>query len=43
MEEIHKLRAQICNIVSAAFPGAEMGLAEPLEPPNEIQVGCFIC
>jgi len=38
MEEIHKLRAQICNIVSATFPGVETGLARPLQPPNETQL-----
>ena len=39
MEEIHKLRAQLCNIVSATFPGVDTGLAQPLNPPNETQVG----
>ncbi|KAF8555249.1 P-loop containing nucleoside triphosphate hydrolase protein [Imleria badia] len=38
MEEIHKLRAQICNIVSATFSGVETGLAQPLKPPNETQL-----
>ncbi|KIJ64431.1 hypothetical protein HYDPIDRAFT_28376 [Hydnomerulius pinastri MD-312] len=38
MEEIHKLRAQICNIVNATFPGAETGLVKTLKPPNETQL-----
>ncbi|KAG6371399.1 hypothetical protein JVT61DRAFT_9407 [Boletus reticuloceps] len=38
MEEIHKLSAQLCNIVSATFPGVETGLAKPLKPPNATQV-----
>lgn len=43
MEEIHKLRSQICNIVSATFPSVETGLAQTLKPPNETQVGYFTC
>ena len=43
MEEIHKLRAQICNIVNATFPGTETELAQPLKPPNETQVSYFVC
>ncbi|KAF8443043.1 P-loop containing nucleoside triphosphate hydrolase protein [Boletus edulis BED1] len=38
MEEVHKLRAQLCNIVSATFPGVETGLAKPLKPPNDTQL-----
>ncbi|KAF9220938.1 P-loop containing nucleoside triphosphate hydrolase protein [Gyrodon lividus] len=38
MEEIHKLRSQICNIVNATFPGVETGLARTLKPPNETQL-----
>ena len=44
MEEIHKLRAQICNIVSATFSGVDTGLGQPLKPPNETQVSSlFSC
>ncbi|KAF9242610.1 P-loop containing nucleoside triphosphate hydrolase protein [Melanogaster broomeanus] len=32
MEEIHKLRSQICNIVNATFPG------QTLKPPNDTQL-----
>lgn len=42
MEEIHKLRAQICNIVNATFPGVETGLGQPLKPPSETQVSCSL-
>ncbi|KAG9315883.1 P-loop containing nucleoside triphosphate hydrolase protein [Chiua virens] len=38
MEEIHKLRAQICNIVSATFPGVDTGLAQRIQPPNDTQL-----
>ena len=38
MEEIHKLRAQISNIVQANFPSAGTGFVPKLVPPNELQV-----
>ena len=38
MEEIHKLRAQISNIVQANFPDADAGFTSKLPPPRDIQV-----
>jgi ATP-dependent RNA helicase DHX37/DHR1 len=38
MEEIHKLRAQISNIVVATFPGTDADLKARLTPPNDRQV-----
>ncbi|KAK0187982.1 P-loop containing nucleoside triphosphate hydrolase protein [Armillaria mellea] len=38
MEEIHKLRAQICNIVQTNFPGVKHGFEPNLRPPNDVQV-----
>lgn len=38
MEEIHKLRAQISNIVKAAFPAVNTGHDSNLQPPNETQL-----
>lgn len=38
MEEIHKLRAQISNIVQANFPGADAGFVPKILPPNDLQV-----
>ncbi|KAJ7459856.1 P-loop containing nucleoside triphosphate hydrolase protein [Mycena latifolia] len=38
MEEIHKLRAQISNIVQANFPTANAGFVPKLMPPNELQL-----
>ncbi|KAJ7600578.1 P-loop containing nucleoside triphosphate hydrolase protein [Mycena floridula] len=38
MEEIHKLRAQISNIVQANFPGVEAGFEPRLPPPDDIQL-----
>ncbi|KAJ7212117.1 P-loop containing nucleoside triphosphate hydrolase protein [Mycena pura] len=38
MEEIHKLRAQISNIVQANFPSAGTGFVPKLVPPNELQL-----
>lgn len=38
MEEIHKLRAQISNIVQANFPGADAGFVPKIMPPNDQQV-----
>ncbi|KAF8843324.1 P-loop containing nucleoside triphosphate hydrolase protein [Paxillus ammoniavirescens] len=38
MEEIHKLRSQICNIVGATFPGVETGLSQTLKPPSDTQL-----
>jgi ATP-dependent RNA helicase DHX37/DHR1 len=43
MEEIHKLRSQICNIVGATFPGVETGLSQTLKPPSDTQVRFFSC
>ena len=39
MEEIHKLRAQISNIVSSNFPDSDAGFIRHLKPPTERQVG----
>lgn len=41
MEEIHKLRAQISNIVKAAFPAVNTGHDSNLQPPNETQVTLY--
>jgi ATP-dependent RNA helicase DHX37/DHR1 len=41
MEEIHKLRAQISNIVQANFPDADTGFVAKLKPPNDLQVRPF--
>ncbi|KAJ6559196.1 P-loop containing nucleoside triphosphate hydrolase protein [Mycena vulgaris] len=38
MEEIHKLRAQISNIVQANFPSADAGFVPKLLPPNDLQL-----
>ena len=38
MEEIHKLRAQISNIVRTNFPDADVGFTSKLTPPRDIQV-----
>ena len=38
MEEIHKLRAQISNIVQANFPGTDPQFSPLLPPPTERQV-----
>ncbi|KAJ7675833.1 P-loop containing nucleoside triphosphate hydrolase protein [Mycena polygramma] len=38
MEEIHKLRAQISNIVQANFPGADAGFVPKLMPPSDLQL-----
>ncbi|KAH7909031.1 P-loop containing nucleoside triphosphate hydrolase protein [Hygrophoropsis aurantiaca] len=38
MEEIHKLRAQISNIVQANFPGVDVGSPANLRPPSDKQV-----
>jgi hypothetical protein len=38
MEEIHKLRAQISNIVRTNFPDANVGFTSKLPPPRDIQV-----
>ncbi|KLO14778.1 DHX37 protein [Schizopora paradoxa] len=37
MEEIHKLRSQISNIVSSNFPGCDAGFRQNLEPPSDQQ------
>ena len=38
MEEIHKLRAQISNIVQTNFPDSNAGFVANLLPPNALQV-----
>lgn len=38
MEEIHKLRVQISNIVHLNFPDIDIGLTSHLRPPDEVQV-----
>ncbi|KAF9077697.1 P-loop containing nucleoside triphosphate hydrolase protein [Rhodocollybia butyracea] len=38
MEEIHKLRAQISNIVETNFPGLDSGFVPNLNPPSDLQV-----
>jgi len=38
MEEIHKLRSQISNIVEANFPGTDVGFVQNLVPPNNLQL-----
>ncbi|ETW81584.1 hypothetical protein HETIRDRAFT_318995, partial [Heterobasidion irregulare TC 32-1] len=38
MEEIHKLRAQISNIVSTNFPNIDGGFTPDLAPPSDLQL-----
>ena len=38
MEEIHKLRAQISNIIQVNFPDSDSQFSPLLPPPNERQV-----
>ncbi|PFH53904.1 hypothetical protein AMATHDRAFT_136330 [Amanita thiersii Skay4041] len=38
MEEIHKLRAQINNIVQANFTGIQPGFTPKLRPPSDLQL-----
>ncbi|KAF5382586.1 hypothetical protein D9615_002788 [Tricholomella constricta] len=38
MEEIHKLRAQISNIVQINFPGVDAGFVSNMKPPNALQL-----
>ncbi|KAG5648122.1 hypothetical protein DXG03_006076 [Asterophora parasitica] len=38
MEEIHKLRAQISNIVQINFPGVDVGFVFNLSPPSALQL-----
>ncbi|GLB38537.1 putative helicase associated domain (HA2) Add an annotation [Lyophyllum shimeji] len=38
MEEIHKLRAQISNIVQINFPGVDAGFVSNLRPPSALQL-----
>jgi len=38
MEEIHKLRAQISNIVRINFTDTDDGFTPKLPPPQDIQV-----
>ena len=42
MEEIHRLKAQISNIMVANFPGTEVYLKPRLGPPNDLQVRKYI-
>ena len=37
MEEIHKLRGQISNIVQANFSDADAGFVPKINPPNAFQ------
>lgn len=41
MEEIHKLRAQISNIVQVNFPDASVGFVLNLQPPSGLQVSTY--
>ena len=41
MEEIHKLRAQISNIVQTNFPDVPTGFDSNLQPPSALQVRAF--
>lgn len=38
MQEIHKLRAQITNIVRSNYPSLDIDFDPKLRPPNETQV-----
>ncbi|KAG6843905.1 hypothetical protein H0H87_011894 [Tephrocybe sp. NHM501043] len=38
MEEIHKLRAQISNIVHMNFPGVDAGFVSNIAPPSALQL-----
>ncbi|TFK40653.1 P-loop containing nucleoside triphosphate hydrolase protein [Crucibulum laeve] len=38
MEEVHKLRAQISNIVQINFPGMDVGFVPKLKPPTDLQL-----
>ncbi|EGO23947.1 hypothetical protein SERLADRAFT_362091 [Serpula lacrymans var. lacrymans S7.9] len=38
MEEIHKLRGQISNIVQVNFPGVDTGFIPTLRPPTDLQL-----
>ena len=42
MEEIHKLRAQISNIVQVNFPGTDPQFSPLLPTPTERQVNFII-
>jgi len=42
MEEIHKLRAQISNIVKTAFPAVNTSHDSDLQPPNDTQVTFYL-
>jgi ATP-dependent RNA helicase DHX37/DHR1 len=42
MEEIHKLRAQISNIVQVNFPGTDPQFSPLLPPPTERQVKFYL-
>ena len=42
MEEIHKLRGQISNIVQANFADADAGFMPKISPPNAFQVCLFL-
>ena len=39
MEEIHKLRGQITNIVQTNCPGVDVTVDPKMKPPSTIQVG----
>jgi hypothetical protein len=39
MEEIHKLRGQITNILQVNCPGVDVYLDSKMKPPSTIQVG----
>lgn len=41
MEEIHKLRAQISNIVRTNFADTDAGFTPKLPPPQDIQVAQY--
>ncbi|TFK74875.1 P-loop containing nucleoside triphosphate hydrolase protein [Pluteus cervinus] len=38
MEEIHKLRSQISNVVGINFPGVDAGFIPKLKPPTDLQL-----
>lgn len=42
MEEVHKLRAQISNIVRTNFADTDAGFTPKLPPPKDIQVSTIV-
>lgn len=38
MQEIHKLRGQITNLVQTNFPGVNVYLDPKMKPPSSLQV-----